>query len=379
MLPCPGCPASRRGWAPSRAMGQASGAAAAGPGTDHPLFPRRPGTEPPASSAAHSPRPGGHWEPPGLAQKAKCWPAGTEAKPGDLCTLAQHHQPGHRPTPSGSQNRRLTARHSQRDARRAEWSWARGYQPRRQPLRHECFWAGGETEASPLLSCRAEAWEDRNLWGQRPPLLPKPCCLRMEAQSLSTREGRAVVMPCGTQAVQPSSRIQATLCVQAGRRQASWGPEAPQAASRVGRGPRPPRSPTRWAPGPRPALSRSPATSAHPPSPSCFGSPGSGVSHPNPMGSPVRPVPATCHGSGSQHSPVGPRPPLLPPGQLAPRPPCGASEPPRSRASRASLITWAGQGASEPLPGLAGGGTAVRLLAGLDGSPALRICGSAHS
>ena len=143
MLPCPRCLASRRAWAPSRAVGQARGAAAASPGTDHPLFPRRLGTEPPASSAAHSPRPVGHWEPPGLAQKAKCWPVGTEAKPGDPSTPAQHHQPGYCPTPSGSHSQRLTARHSHGDALRAEWSQARGHQPRRQPLRHECFWAGG--------------------------------------------------------------------------------------------------------------------------------------------------------------------------------------------------------------------------------------------
>lgn len=143
MLPCPRCLASRRAWAPSRAVGQARGAAAASPGTDHPLFPRWLGTEPPASSAAHSPRPAGHWEPPGLAQKAKCWPVGTEAKPGDPSTPAQHHQPGYCPTPSGSHSQRLTARHSHGDALRAEWSQARGHQPRRQPLRHECFWAGG--------------------------------------------------------------------------------------------------------------------------------------------------------------------------------------------------------------------------------------------
>ena len=154
----------------------------------------------------------------------------------------------------------------------------------------------GQPSAS-LLPCGAEAWEDWPLWGRQPPLLPKPCRLRMEAESEHQR------------------------------------------GQGCGRGPRPPRKAPRRAPGPRPTPSQSPAASTRPPSPSCSRNPGSGVSHPDPMGSPVQPASAICHGSGSQHSPMGPRPPLLPPGQLAPGRPCGASEPPRSRASRASLVT----------------------------------------
>lgn len=74
------------------------------------------------------------------------------------------------------------------DAWRAEWSRARGHQPRRQPLRHGCFWA------NPLLHCFPAGLRPgrTGLSGAGSPhCCPNPATFGWK-QSPSTRKGRAV-------------------------------------------------------------------------------------------------------------------------------------------------------------------------------------------
>ena len=191
--------------------------------------------------------------------------------------------------------------------------------------------------------------------GGGPICCPSPARLQTGAQSLRTTESGSTVT--GRQcSPAPTSRSPSSSS------QESWGPA---------RALRLPRRPHTGAedPGPRGAhpdqalrpLPLTPSqTLCRPCLPalalSCSRSLGVGISHPYPSGLPILPACAPARVHGPTTAKWGPRPPLLPPGQLAPGLPCVASEPPDpgSRASRALLVTWAGQGASEPLPGLAG-------------------------
>lgn len=185
----------------------------------------------------------------------------------------------------------------------------------------------GQPSAS-LLPCGAEAWEDRPLCGRQPPLLPKPCHFWMEAES-EHQKGQG-----------------------------------------CGRGPRPPRNAPGRAPGPHPTPSRSPATSARPPSPSAPGSQGQVSPIPTPWARPSSlPLPSA----------MARRPSTAPRAQglLSSHPgswlPGGPVEPQNLHVPGPRGLRWShGLGRAPPklCQGWRGGGTAVRLLAGLDGSPA---------
>lgn len=183
--------------------------------------------------------------------------------------------------------------------------------------------------------------------------------------------------------MQPNSRFQVTLLVQAGLLWAGQGPEASQAASHRSRGPRPPWSTP--SPGPatptphsfpetRPPLPTCPhSLPLREPRSRCLPSPPLGLALPAcaPARLTVPPQPRGAQGLPSSHQ--GGRLPGCPvqPQNLqtqvpGPRGPCWShglgKEPP-------NLC----QGCLGP-----GAGTAVRLLAGLNRSTALWICGSAH-